>query len=65
MMTPRTLMLLGSVAILVILALSAGSGPGRIETSGVAPRHVSPFTPPVIDPQGGCEGGSCVNILRW
>jgi hypothetical protein len=31
---------------------------------GVGSGRLSPFTPPVIDPGGGCEGGSCVNILR-
>jgi hypothetical protein len=73
-MTTRTLKLLGAVAILVIIALSVGGrsermdmpGAGPWHTSpGVGPRHTSTFTPPVIDPRGGCEGGSCVNILRW
>jgi hypothetical protein len=26
--------------------------------------RISPFTPPLIDLRDGCEGGSCVNILR-
>ena len=34
-------------------------GPGR----GAGPGPRSPFTPPVINPGGGCEGGS-VNILQ-
>jgi hypothetical protein len=28
------------------------------------PRPTSPFTSPLIDPGGGCEGGSCVIIPR-
>jgi hypothetical protein len=73
-MTTRSLKLLGAVAILVIIALSMGGRSERVDMSGTGPwypphggggTHVSPFTPPVIDPRGGCEGGSCVNIPRW
>jgi hypothetical protein len=39
------------------------SGPGY-PPSGSGRQHISPFTPPVIDPSGGCEGGSCINIPR-
>jgi len=70
-MTTRTLKLLGAVAILVIIALSMGGRSERMDVSGAGPwnappgrAHVSPFTPPVFVPGGGCEGGSCVNILR-
>jgi hypothetical protein len=73
-MTIRTLKLLGAVAILVIIALSMGGRLERMDMSGAGPwyppsgsgrPHISPFTPPVIDRSGGCEGGSCVNIPRW
>ena len=71
-MTTRTLKLLGAVVILVIIALSMGGRSERMDMSGAGPwtppgasqRPSLHFTPPVIVPGGGCEGGSCVNILR-
>ena len=72
-MTTRTLKLVGTGAFVVIIALGMG---GRSEAQWYPPydpgyppygpgrQHVSPFTPPLIDPSNGCEGGSCVIIPR-
>ena len=43
----------------------AGYGPQYTgpDYQGGSGRPTSPFTPPVIDTSGGCEAGSCVNII--